>query len=137
MQQYIFTYLVSVCKPAQCTVVTTTCLAVTLLCIFPFVYEYEGGPFTLGRVGTIVQMTFLVFVIHAVFGLIITYIVRIRGKMGYLVIENVQLLNKMNEGLIVVDDEDKSLKFASMPAVRLLKQLPHRQNFDQDETVRV
>ena len=41
--------------------------------------------------------------------MIITYIVRIRGKMAYLVIENLNLLNKMHEGLIVVEEDNLSL----------------------------
>ena len=38
-------------------------------------------------------------------------------------IENLNLFNKMNEGIIVVSEKDKSLKFASQPAIRLLKQM--------------
>lgn len=38
--------------------------------------------------------------------------------------ENLNLLNKMHEGLIVVEDNDLELKIASMPAIHLLKQLP-------------
>ena len=53
--------------------------------------------------------------------MLITYIVRIRGKMGQLVIENINLLNRMGEGLVVVEDSNMSLKFASAPAARLLK----------------
>ena len=51
----------------------------------------------------------------------ISYIVRIRGKLGQLVIENLNLLNKMHEGLILIDETDMNLKFASMPAINLLK----------------
>ena len=54
---------------------------------------------------------------------IITYIVRIHGKMAYLILENLNLLNKMHEGLIVVEEDntDLELKIASLPAIRLLK----------------
>ena len=51
----------------------------------------------------------------------VTYIAQIRGKMNKLMIENLNLFNKMNEGIIVVSEKDKSLKFASQPAIRLLK----------------
>ena len=54
-------------------------------------------------------------------GMLITYIVRIRGKMSFLFFENINLLNKMNEGLIVIDESDRSLKFANVPAVQLIK----------------
>ena len=51
--------------------------------------------------------------------MLLTYIAQIRGKTAYLVIENLNLLDKMHEGLIVVSKSDLSLKFASRPAVRL------------------
>ena len=56
--------------------------------------------------------------------MLLAYIARIRGKLSYLVIENMNLLNKMSEGLIVLSESDLSLQFASLPAVRLMKQLP-------------
>ena len=55
------------------------------------------------------------------FGMTISYVVRIRGMLGHLVIENLNLLNKMHEGLILIDETDMNLKFASMPAINLLK----------------
>ena len=42
--------------------------------------------------------------------------------MNLLMIENLNLLNKMNEGLIVVAEEDQSLKVVNKPAKSLLKQ---------------
>ena len=56
----------------------------------------------------------------------ISYIVRIRGKMGYLMIQNLKLLNKMHEGLIVVEESDMDLKFANTPAINLINQLPSK-----------
>lgn len=56
--------------------------------------------------------------------MLLAYVARIRGKLSYLVIENMNLLNKMSEGLIVLSESDLYLQFASMPAVRLMKQLP-------------
>ena len=45
--------------------------------------------------------------------MIVTYIAQIRGKMSLLMKENLNLLNKMHEGIIVVSEKDKSLQFAS------------------------
>ena len=53
--------------------------------------------------------------------MLLTYIAQIRGRMAYLVVENLNLLDKMHEGLIVVSKADLTLKFASKPAVRLFK----------------
>ena len=52
----------------------------------------------------------------------VSYIKLIRDKMNLLMIENLNLLNKMNEGLIVVSEQDKSLKVITKPALSLLKQ---------------
>ena len=40
--------------------------------------------------------------------------------MSKLTIENLNLLNKMHEGLIVVSKKDRTLKFASRPAIHYL-----------------
>ena len=69
-------------------------------------YEYEGGKWSPSRMITVLQVNVIAFIFTSGFGQMIVYIVRIRGKMGYLIIENLNLLNKMNEGLIVVDDSD-------------------------------
>ena len=42
--------------------------------------------------------------------------------MNFLIVENIHLLNRMHEGLVVVDEEDMDLKFATIPAVTLLAQ---------------
>ena len=52
----------------------------------------------------------------------LTYIGIIRGKKNHLVIENLRLLDKMHEGIMVVSMDDLSLKFANKPAKRILKQ---------------
>ena len=41
--------------------------------------------------------------------MILTYIAQIRGRMVKLIAENLNLLDRMNEGLIVISAEDYSL----------------------------
>ena len=48
------------------------------------------------------------------------YIVQIRSKLSQLINENLNLLDKMHEGLIVLSSSDMELKLASRPAVRLI-----------------
>jgi len=62
----------------------------------------------------------VLFGIVAIAGMVVTYIAQIRGKMSQLLNENLNLLNKMHEGIVVVSEKDRSLQFASLPAVRLL-----------------
>ena len=67
---------------------------------------------------------FYVFALNTILSLLLTYIAHLRGKMSKLMVENLNLLNKMHEGLIVVSEKDKIVKFASKPAINLLKQMP-------------
>ena len=53
----------------------------------------------------------------------VSYLAQIKGKMSHLIAENLKLLDKMHEGLIVVSESDRTIQFASKPAIRLLKQL--------------
>ena len=64
----------------------------------------------------------ILFLICMLFSFQVSYIKLIRDKMNLLMIENLNLLNKMNEGLIVVSEQDKSLKVITKPALSLLKQ---------------
>ena len=42
--------------------------------------------------------------------------------------ENMNLFDRMHEGLVVVSEEDQSLQFASKPAVKLLMEQPVKDN---------
>ena len=50
--------------------------------------------------------------------------------MSKLIIENLNLLNKMHEGLIVVSEKERTLKFASKPAINYLNSVQHAKNID-------
>jgi len=71
-----------------------------------FIYDQEYTTFT-------VLMCFVcpltVFICLTVSGMLFTYIVLIRGRMGQLFVENLNLLDGMHEGLVVLSIEDKSL----------------------------
>ena len=64
--------------------------------------------------------SFILFLICMLFSFQVSYIKLIRDKMNLLMIENLNLLNKMNEGLIVVSEQEKSLKVVTKPALSLL-----------------
>ena len=61
------------------------------------------------------------YTICLVCSLQLTYIVTIRGRMRKLILENFTLFNKMEEGLIVLSEENYRIQFASRPAVSLIK----------------
>ena len=80
---------------------------------------------SIGRLLSILQIVLVAFIFLIGVSQIITYIVRIHGKMAYLILENLNLRKKMHEGLIVVEEDntDLELKIASLPAIRLLKKM--------------
>ena len=92
-------------------------------------YDYEGGNWSFGRFSTNLQIIVICFVFVTTLSMLITYIVRIRAKMSYLMVQNLNLLNKMHEGLIVLEESNMNLQFASSPAVNLIKQLPAKKIF--------
>jgi len=77
----------------------------------------------IGVVSSLLNTVFC-FCICTTLGAMIVYMAQLRAKLAALIQENVNLFDKMHEGIIVVDKADLSLKFASKPAVGLVKQLP-------------
>jgi len=59
-------------------------------------------------IGKLLSSIFL-FGIASIAGMVVTYIAQIRGKMSQLLNENLNLLNKMHEGIVVVSEKDRSL----------------------------
>lgn len=55
----------------------------------------------------------VLFGIVSIAGMAVTYIAQIRGKMSQIFNENLNLLNKMHEGIVVVSEKDRILQFAS------------------------
>ena len=61
------------------------------------------------------------FAFATILAMLITYVAMIRGKMSNLIKENLNLLDKMHEGLIVLSEDYKLIQLASKPAVDLMK----------------
>ena len=61
------------------------------------------------------------FVALSALAMILTYISKIRYKLNRLMVDNLQLFDQMHEGLIVLTERDRDLKFASKPAINLLR----------------
>ena len=72
------------------------------------------------KVAIALMQPVLCFLILSILGMLVTYIVQIRGKLATLLVENLNLLNGMHEGLVMLSFNDRSLLFASTPAARLL-----------------
>ena len=70
---------------------------------------------------TKIWQTLVSVVYYILCGMIITYIAHLRGRVVKIVEENLLLIDRMHEGLIVMTEHDKTLQFATKPAVNLLK----------------
>ena len=57
--------------------------------------------------------------------------------MNKLIVENLNLLDKMHEGLIVISENDRTLQFASEPAMRILRQKPETKKTSAESTLSV
>ena len=84
----------------------------------PFVFNVD---ITVALVIENICVSMLMFVTSTLLSMMLTYIAQIRGGMVKLMAENLNLLDRMHEGLIVISEKDYSLQFASRPAVELLK----------------
>lgn len=87
----------------------------TLLIVLIFCYPkvYTVNVFKLDHIVNVVSLTGFLTAIS----LIVTYIAQIRGKIGTLMFENLNLLDGMHEGLIVLSSDDNlTLQFANKPA---------------------
>ena len=86
-------------------VISTVCtLLITTIAIMPLVNSEESNSF--GKIFRRLYDGGMVFMICTVCTIIISYIKLIRGQMRQLMAENLNLLNKINEGLIVLSEKD-------------------------------
>lgn len=75
------------------------------------------------------------FIILTCINMVFTYVLQTRGRMYQLTVENLHLMDRMHEGLIVLTENDRRISFASMPAVRLLQQKANLSNIDTTEGI--
>ena len=122
-------FILSCCDMGPNIIFATCTITFMQLVPHPLVYSED---ITVGMVIGKLLNSFCLFGIASIAGMVVTYIAQIRGKMSQLLNENLNLLNKMHEGIVVVSEKDRSLQFASQPAVRLLNQQPSNENdFDK------
>ena len=107
------------CDPRSNIILCTVTQLFIEFVLFPKMYQQEWAASMIIRklLYTVITFLFLVCV-----GVLVVHITQIKTKLARLLRENLNLFDKMHEGLIVLDQKDKSVKFASVPAVHHLKQ---------------
>lgn len=63
--------------------------------------------------------TIFIFLVLTLFAMTATYIIRIRAKLAFLIRENFNLLNSMEEGLIISSRNHYGKNFATEPALSI------------------
>ena len=106
------------CEQRSSTIAITVFFTFITMMIHPILYNQTT---TALAIANRIPLCFAVFIFSAIVGMTVTYIVRIQGRMRNLIIENLKLLDGMHEGLIVISENDLGLKFASRPAIEVLK----------------
>ena len=64
--------------------------------------------------------SFLAILFMVIFAMLITYVTTIRSRLTRLIAENLKLLDKMHEGLILIQQDDFEVQFASEPAASII-----------------
>ena len=88
--------------------------------LYTFPMIYEADKLTFISVCYIFLAALLIFIALSFMAMVVTYIAQIRHKMNRLMGENLNLFDKMHEGIIVLSKQDRVIQFASRPAVKLL-----------------
>ena len=102
----VWVQIVYSCDMSRNSIATTLTLTFIQFCPHPIIHnEKINLVFVIGK---LLNSLFL-FQMCSIFSMLVTYIVQIRGKMSQLFLENLNLLNKMHEGIIVVSEKDQSL----------------------------
>lgn len=63
------------------------------------------------------------------------YVLEMRGSILDLIEENFNLVRRMEQGLIVLNDSDSKIDFANKPALDILKEKPIKDDLETDFTV--
>ena len=115
---FVMIYVLVGCNMGPNIIATILTLTVVVFVEIPLLHREEwDGIMVTGKFFTV--LVCFLFLTGA--SMLFTYGAQIRSRMTQLIIENLSLLDKMHEGLIVITESDRKLKFASTPAVRLLK----------------
>ena len=100
------TYITVACDSGPNTIACTLTMLIMQFSQFPFLHNEEWSfSMIFGKLFN----AFFCFAILTILSMLVTYIAMIRGKMNKLIVENLNLLDKMHEGLIVLSESDKSI----------------------------
>ena len=111
-------YFFYACDIVKNIVACSVTLVIFLMVEVTFVFNLE---ITMSLVFKNLLILALTFGVLSCLAMLVTYIAYIKGKLINFMAENINLLDRMHEGLIVISIKDKVLEFASKPAVLLLK----------------
>ena len=122
MMMMILIYTLVVCQLSVGAIVCSVVYFTLEVIIFPIVYIDQE--LTLMRIANKSMNALFCFLLLSIFCMLGAYVAQLRGQMSKIIGENLGLLNRMYEGLLVLRKEDHQLEFASKPAIKILKSKP-------------
>ena len=114
-----FTFVLDASELGKSTMICTATILLIEIGLMPMLYtsmEHSVSQFLSGLLDGV-----LCFSLLTIMSMLGTYVALLRGRMDRIMTENLGLLNRMYEGLIVLRTEDGKLSFASKPAIKILK----------------
>ena len=91
-------------------------------CVHKFVVQtiVYRDPLTKSKIFTELASLLFLYVVITVMTFLFLYVRDLHGKMGKLIVENIKLLNRMHEGILIISKKDNSVVFANKPASEFL-----------------
>ena len=122
LMQMIVMFTVSACKLGSSSIVCIVTLALLEVVMLPMLYKEQS--ITTELILEKLAIAFVCYVILSIYSMIGAYIAQLRVQVGKITHENLGLLDRMYEGLLVLNESDRSPEFASKPVIKILKSVP-------------
>ena len=104
-QSALLTYFLVSCKPLMDAIILISAFLITHLIIIPRLY-YDKQ-LTIFSICFKICLSMAMLALFSIYAMIATYISQIHHKMNMLMAENLNLLDQMNEGLIVISKQSR------------------------------
>ena len=122
LMQMIVMFTVSACKLGSSSIICFVTLIILEVVMLPMLYKEQS--LTAELVLKRLAIAFICFVILSIYSMVGAYIAQLRVKVSKITLENLGLLDRMYEGLLVLNESDRRPEFASKPVIKILKSVP-------------
>ena len=89
-------------------------------CLFPLAIVYNA-PVTINTIAFAITTAFSIFIVSTMLAMIFLFIAKLQTRLKSFNIENIELLDGMHEGLLILSKTDKKVMFCNKPSQKLLE----------------